>query len=108
MWLVSGKGKKKLRLMLRGLASDYKLLSHILVLPRFGPSEAELKAKEVGLETCCCCCCCCCKVASVVSDSAQPHRWKPTRLPVPGILQARTLKWVAIKDAKRWVQRKVV
>ena len=26
----------------------------------------------------------------------QPHRLQPTRLPVPGILQARTLEWVAI------------
>ena len=25
----------------------------------------------------------CCYVASVVSDSVQPHRWKPTRLPHP-------------------------
>ena len=25
-------------------------------------------------------CCCCCKVASVVSDSVQPHRWQPIRL----------------------------
>ena len=24
--------------------------------------------------------CCCCCVSSVVSDSARPHRWKPTRL----------------------------
>ena len=38
------------------------------------------------------CCCCCCWVASVVSYSVQPHRWQPTRLPVPGILQARTLE----------------
>ena len=29
------------------------------------------------------CCCCCCWVASVVSDSVQPHRWQPTRLPRP-------------------------
>ena len=28
-------------------------------------------------------CCCCCWVASVVSDSVQPHRWQPTRLPHP-------------------------
>ena len=89
-------------------------------------------------------CCCCCQVASVVSDSVQPHRRQPTRLPrpwdspgkntevschfllqcikvktesevaqscptlsdpidgsppgstTPGILQARTLEWVAI------------
>ena len=26
---------------------------------------------------------CCCLVASVVSDSVQPHRWQPTRLPRP-------------------------
>ena len=32
----------------------------------------------------------------IVSDSVQPHRWQPTRLPIPGILQARTLEWVAI------------
>ena len=34
-----------------------------------------------------------------MSDSMRPHRQQPTRLlgfPVPGILQARTLEWVAI------------
>ena len=30
-----------------------------------------------------CCCCCCCQVTSVVSDSVQPHRQQPTRLPRP-------------------------
>jgi len=30
-----------------------------------------------------CCCCCFCCAASVVSDSVQPHRWQPTRLPHP-------------------------
>ena len=34
-------------------------------------------------EGCCCCCCCCCWVASVVSDSVQPYRQQPTRLPHP-------------------------
>ena len=29
------------------------------------------------------CCCCSCQVASVVSDSVQPHRRQPTRLPRP-------------------------
>ena len=43
-----------------------------------------------------CCCCCCCYIALVVSNSVRPHRRQPTRLPVPGILQARTLEWVAI------------
>ena len=28
-------------------------------------------------------CCCCCSVASVVSDSMQPHGLQPTRLPRP-------------------------
>ena len=31
-----------------------------------------------------------------MSDSVRPHRRQHTRLPVPGILQARTLEWVAI------------
>jgi len=31
----------------------------------------------------CCCCCCCCWVASVMSDSVQPQRRQPTRLPRP-------------------------
>ena len=50
------------------------------------------------------CCCCCCCVASVMSDSVGPHRWQPTRLPVPGILQARTLERVAISfsNARKW------
>ena len=39
---------------------------------------------------------CCCKVTSVVSDSVRPHRHSPPGSPVPGILQARTLEWVAL------------
>ena len=35
-----------------------------------------------------------------MSDSVGPHRWQPTRL--PGILQARTLKWVAISFSNAW------
>ena len=48
------------------------------------------------------CCCCCCQVASVVSNSVRPHRRQPTRLPVPGLLQARTLEWVAISSSNAW------
>ena len=43
-----------------------------------------------------------CYVASVVSDSVRPHRRQPTKLPVPGILQARTLEWVAISFSNAW------
>ena len=32
----------------------------------------------------------------------QPHRQQPTRLPVPGVLQARTLEWVAISFSNAW------
>ena len=43
-----------------------------------------------------------CSVTSVVSDSVWPRRWQPTRLPIPGILQARTLEWVAISFSNAW------
>jgi len=48
------------------------------------------------------CCCYCCQVASVVSDSVRPHGLQPTRLSVHGILQARTLEWVAISFSNAW------
>ena len=37
-----------------------------------------------------------------MSDSVRPHRRQPTRLPVPGILQARTLEWVATSFSNAW------
>ena len=37
-----------------------------------------------------------------MSNSVWPHRRQPTRLPVPGILQARTLEWVAISFSNAW------
>ena len=37
-----------------------------------------------------------------MSNSVRPHRWQPTRLPIPGILQARTLEWVAISFSNAW------
>ena len=40
--------------------------------------------------------------ASVVSDSVWPHRRQPPGSPVPGILQARTLEWVAISFSSAW------
>ena len=46
--------------------------------------------------------CCCFHVASVMSNSVWPHRRQPTRLPVPGILQARTLEWVGISFSNAW------
>ena len=48
--------------------------------------------------------CCCCSVASVVSDSATPTVGSPPGSPVPGILQARPLEWVAISfsNARKW------
>ena len=47
-----------------------------------------------------------CKVTSVMSDSVWPHRRQPPGSPVPGILQARTLEWVAISfsnaESEKW------
>ena len=37
-----------------------------------------------------------------MSDSVRPHKRQSTRLPVPGILQARTLPWVAISFSSAW------
>ena len=37
-----------------------------------------------------------------MSYSVWSHRQQPTRLPVPGILQARTLEWVAISFSSAW------
>ena len=59
-----------------------------LVQPLWRTAWRFLKKLEIELP-------CCCSVASVVSDSVWPHRRQPTRLPVPGILQARTMEWVA-------------
>ena len=39
---------------------------------------------------------------SVVSDSVQPHRQQPTRLPRLWDSQARTLEWVAISFCNAW------
>ena len=47
-------------------------------------------------------CYCCCSVTSVMFDSVWPHRRQPTRIPIPGILQARTLEWVAISFSNAW------
>ena len=37
-----------------------------------------------------------------MSDSVRPHRRQPTSSPLPGILQARTLEWVAISFSNAW------
>ena len=47
-------------------------------------------------------CCSCCYLTSVVSDSVRPRDGSPPGSSVPGILQARTLEWVAISFSKAW------
>ena len=49
-------------------------------------------------------CYCCSYNASVMSDSVQPHRQEPPGSPIPGIVQARTLEWVAISfpNSVKW------
>ena len=48
----------------------------------------------------CCCCCCCCRVSRV--RLCDPIDGSPTGSPDPGILQARTLGWVAISFSNAW------
>ena len=50
-------------------------------LPFPSPGDLPDPGIESGSPAPCCCCCCC--VASVVSDSVQPYRRQPTRLPRP-------------------------
>ena len=38
-----------------------------------------------------------------MSDSVRPHRRQPTRLPVPGLLQARIMEWVVISFSNAWM-----
>ena len=40
-----------------------------------------------------------------MSDSVQPHRQQPTRLPRPWGIQARTLEWVAISFSIAWKEK---
>ena len=47
------------------------------------PSEPPRKSLTMVYLILFCFCCCCCQVASVMSDSVQPHRQQPTRLPRP-------------------------
>ena len=67
-------------------------------LPQGGEDRedrASPEAPSAAALGCGCCCCCCC-VTSVMSDSVRPIDGSPPGSPIPGILQARTLEWVAI------------
>ena len=66
------------------------------------PTQIRNPVNLLFQATCHSCCCCCYWVASLVSDSVRPQRRQPTRLPLPGILQARTLEWVAISFSNAW------
>ena len=52
------------------------------------------------MELRCCCCCCCCRFSRVrlcATPETAAHQ-----APRPGILQARTLEWVAISFSSAW------
>ena len=69
-------------------------LHHYLYAPVTRQSLTPLETTKGSKDSCC--------VASVMSNSVRPHRGQPTRLPVPGILQARTVEWVAISFSSAW------
>ena len=54
----------------------------------------------------CCCCCCCFKSLQSCPTLCNPIDGSPPGSGVPGILQARTLEWVAISLSNAW-RRKV-
>ena len=55
------------------------------ICPRkqWDPNSCSMTPTPASHCCCCCCCCCCCQVASVVSNSVQPHGLQPTRLLCP-------------------------
>ena len=65
--------------------------------PTMEPSDITMKSQAycrafyvfLGKYSCCCCCC-------------DPIDGSPPGSPVPGILQARTLEWVAISFSSAW------
>ena len=58
------------------------------------------------------CCCRCCWVTSIVSDSVQPHRWQPIRLPHPWTSSGKNtgvgchflLQWMKVKSESEVAQ----
>ena len=116
MGLISGLGTKTTHTLeqLSPLARLLSLYSRVWVLQQEKPPQQEAHKPQPSSSTChnkrkpaqskkdCCYCCCCSYVASVVSDSVWPHRQQPTGSPIPGILQARTLEWVAISFSNAW------
>ena len=50
-------------------------------------------------------CCCCCKSLRLCPTLCDPIDGSPPGSPVPGILQARTLEWVAISFSNAWKWR---
>ena len=49
-----------------------------------------------------CCCCCCSKSLQLCLTLCDTIDGSPPGSPVPGILQARTLEWVAISFSNAW------
>ena len=47
-------------------------------------------------------CCCCCWVAQSCPTLCDPRDGSPPGSPVPGVLQARTLEWVAMSFSSAW------
>ena len=57
-------------------------IAHQCFLKKDLDQRGEMWKEKVKMESLLLCCCCC-YVPSVVSNSVQPHRQKPTRLPPP-------------------------
>ena len=79
------------------LQGEISVISDMQMTPPYGRKRrTKVPLDENGR------CCCCYWVASVMSDSVRPLRWQPLGSPIPGILQTRTLEWVAISFSNAW------
>ena len=73
---VSPPGRKEQQKNKQNIAPKDETMESPLMQKMRGPKELPLLLSHVS--------------------RVRPHRRQPTRLPAPGILQARTLEWVAV------------
>ena len=86
---------------------DLIWLKHILYIPNPTKCFKLLRnPSHPAWSLCCCCCCCSCSCSAKSLQSCptlcDPIDGRPPGSPVPGILQARALEWVAISFSNAW------
>ena len=83
------------------LENEWWNLLSFLERTTFPYSICILQPHSSGLPRWCCCCCCAKSLQSCLT-LCDPIDGSPPGSPVPAILQARTLEWVAISSSNAW------